>query len=216
MSGKILLASRSEGKLAEMREIFRVLGVPVTDLRALGIQEAPEEEHLEEFQIFEENALAKARYFFKRCGGIPTIGDDSGLAIDALNGAPGVYTKRWSGRTDISGRELDRVNNEKLVREMRRLEAEQGSDSRRAQYVSAAAFVDGAYEIVRRGEVVGDVLDQPRGSMGFGYDAYFHAPELGGTFAESNLADTARRSHRGKAMTALVTALRERGALAGY
>ena len=207
---KILLATRSEGKLAEMGEIFRVLGVAVTDLRALGLEELPEEEHLEEFPTFEENALAKARYFFKRSG-IPTIGDDSGLAIDALEGAPGVYTKRWSGRTDISGLELDRVNNEKLVREMRRLEAERGSVSRGAKYVSVAAYVDGDYEIVRRGEVVGEVIDSPRGTMGFGYDAYFHAPELGGTFAESNLADTALRSHRAKAMTALVAALREDG-----
>ena len=211
MAGKILLATRSEGKLAEMGEIFRVLGVPVTDLRALGIAEAPEEEHLEEFPTFEENALAKAKYFFKRSGRIPTIGDDSGLAIDALDGSPGVYTKRWSGRTDISGRELDRVNNEKLVSEMRRLEAERGSVSRSARYISVAAYVDGDYELVRRGEVAGEVIDSPRGSMGFGYDAYFHAPELGGTFAESNLADTAARSHRGKAMSALVSALRSEG-----
>ncbi|MDQ6717529.1 MAG: non-canonical purine NTP pyrophosphatase [Gemmatimonadota bacterium] len=211
MAARILLATRSEGKLAEMGEIFRVLGVAVTDLRALGIEEAPEENHLEEFATFEENALAKARYFFARSGGVPTIGDDSGLTIDALNGAPGVYTKRWSGRTDISGRELDRVNNEKLVREMRRLEAEQGTVSRSAKYVSVAAYVDGEFEIVRRGEVAGEVLDGSRGSMGFGYDAYFHAPELGGTFAESNLEQTARRSHRGKAMTALVAALRAEG-----
>src|SRR5206468_787576 len=117
MTRPILLATRSAGKLNEMHQIFEDLGVEVTDLRALDIAEAPEEHSLEEFPTFEENALAKARYFFTRSGGIATIGDDSGLTIDALGGAPGVLTKRWSGRTDISGAELDRVNNEKLVRE---------------------------------------------------------------------------------------------------
>lgn len=208
--GAILLATRSEGKLAEMREIFKDLNVSVTDLRSLGVPELPEEESLEEFPTFEENALAKARYFFKRTG-IPTIGDDSGLMIDALGGAPGVITKRWSGRSDISGRELDRVNNEKLVREMRRLEEGGRSVTRAGKYVSVAAFVDGTHEIVRRGEISGEVIDAPRGSMGFGYDPHFHAPDLGGTFAESTVENTARNSHRSRAMRALVSALREQG-----
>ena len=152
MEKKILLATRSQGKLTEMARIFADLRVPVTDLRSLGIDELPEEHSLEEFPTFEENAVAKARYFFKRSGGIPTIGDDSGLMVDALDGAPGVLTKRWSERTDISGRELDTANNEKLVREMRLLEAEQGTVSRSGKYVSVAAYVDGGFEIVRRGE----------------------------------------------------------------
>lgn len=211
MQRPILLATRSAGKLNEMASIFGDLGVAVTDLRAIGISEVPEEDSLEEFDTFEENALAKARYFFKRSGGMPTIGDDSGLMIDALGGAPGVFTKRWSGRADISGAELDRVNNEKLVREMRRLEAEQGAVSRAGRYVSVAAYVDGGIEVVRRGEVLGEVLDLPRGSMGFGYDAYFDAPELGGTFAESTVENTARLSHRSKAMHALIAALRAEG-----
>jgi XTP/dITP diphosphohydrolase len=211
MSRPILLATRSAGKLNEMHKIFKDLGVEVTDLLTLGIAEAPEEHLLEEFPTFEENALAKARYFFKKSGGIPTIGDDSGLTIDALAGAPGVLTKRWSGRADISGAELDRVNNEKLVREMRRLEAEKGNVSRAAQYVSVAAYVDGKIEIVRRGEVAGEVLDAPRGSLGFGYDPFFLAPELGGTYAESSIENTARHSHRRKAMEAVIAALRAGG-----
>ena len=206
----ILLATRSEGKLVEMGQIFKDLKVAVIDLRALGVAELPEEDGLEEFPTFEENALAKARYFFKRTG-VPTIGDDSGLTIDALGGAPGVITKRWSGRSDISGRELDRVNNEKLVREMRALEMGGRSVSRAGKYVSVAAFVDGEHEIVRRGEISGEVLDSPRGTMGFGYDPYFYAPDLGGTFAESTVENTARNSHRGRAMRALVTALRGQG-----
>lgn len=211
MTGPILLATRSAGKLNEMHKIFEELGVEVTDLRALGIAESPDEDSLEEFPTFEENALAKARYFFAKSGGIPTIGDDSGLTIDALGGAPGVLTKRWSERTDISGGELDQVNNEKLVREMRRLEAKKGTVSRAAQYVSVAAYADGRIEIVRRGEVAGEVLDAPRGSMGFGYDPFFLAPELGGTYAESSIENTARHSHRRKAMEAVVLALRAEG-----
>lgn len=210
MEGPILLATRSEGKLVEMRQIFKDLQVSVTDLRTLGVPELPEEESLEEFPTFEENALAKARYFYKRTG-IAVIGDDSGLKIDALGGAPGVFTKRWSGRADISGRELDFVNNEKLIREMRQLEEGGRNVSRAGQYVSVAAFVDGTHEIVRRGEISGEVIDSPRGSMGFGYDPYFYAPDLGGTFAESSVENTARNSHRSRAMRALVAALREKG-----
>lgn len=210
MRGPILLATRSAGKLREMEKIFESLGVAVTDLRTIGLDESPEEDTLEEFPTFEENALAKGRYFHRKSG-MPTIGDDSGMMIDALGGAPGVYTKRWSGRTDISGAELDRVNNEKLVREMRRVEAEEGLVSRAGKYVSVAAFADGDVEIVRRGEISGEVLDAPRGSKGFGYDPYFYAPDLGGTFAESSIENTARNSHRWRAMSALVGALRAEG-----
>ena len=89
------------------------------------------------------------------------------------------------------------MNNEKLVREMWRLEAEQGTVSTERKYVSVAVCVDGGFERAE-GEVVGEVLDSPRGALGFGYDPYFLAPELGGTFAESSIENTARHSHRGK------------------
>lgn len=211
MKRPLLLATRSAGKLAELAKIFETLGVAVVDLRQIGLEESPEEDSLEQFPTFEENALAKARHFHGKSGGMPTIGDDSGLMIDALAGAPGVVTKRWSGRTDVSGAELDRVNNEKLVREMRRVESERGPVSRSGRYVSVAAFADGDYELIRRGEIAGEVIDSPRGSMGFGYDPYFFAPELGGTFAESSLENTARHSHRWLAMSALISALRAEG-----
>jgi len=211
MPAPILLATRSAGKLAELDVILRELGVPFTDLRAIGLEETPEEDTLEEFATFEANALAKARYFFQRSGGMATVGDDSGLMVDALDGAPGVQTKRWSGRTDLSGHALDAANNEKLVREMRRLEAERESVSRSARYVCVAAYVDGEVEIIRRGEIPGGVLDSPRGSLGFGYDPYFYAPDLRGTFAESSLGNTAAHSHRSRAVRALVAALRAEG-----
>src|SRR6266540_1236986 len=105
MARPILLATRSPGKLDELGAVFTELRIPFTDLRAAGIEERPEEDRLEKFATFEENALAKARYFH-RLSGMPTIGDDSGLVVEALGGEPGVLTKRWSGRTDLSGRAL--------------------------------------------------------------------------------------------------------------
>ena len=96
-SRQFLLATRSDGKLREMREIFSDFGLAVVDPGTLGIAESPEEDDLEKFETFEENALAKARYFFDLTG-IATFGDDSGMCVDALGGEPGVYSKRWSGQ----------------------------------------------------------------------------------------------------------------------
>ena len=87
--------------MRELREIFSEFGLDVVDLATLNIPESAREHQLEEFETFEENALAKARYFFELSGGIPTFGDDSGMRVDALGGEPGVYSKRWSGREDL-------------------------------------------------------------------------------------------------------------------
>ena len=211
MPGRILLATRSSGKIKELSVILGELGVDFTDLGSVGLDELPEEDDLESFPTFEENAIVKAQYFFRRSGGMPTLGDDSGLMIDALGGEPSVLTKRWSGRSDLSGRALDDANNEKLVREMRRLQLEGGEVSRSASYVCVAAFVDERGVVSRRGEIGGTILDSPRGSGGFGYDPYFLAPELGGTFAESSWENTGRHSHRSRAVRALIAALRAEG-----
>lgn len=195
-----------------MREIFADFGLRVVDVAALGIPVLPEEEDLEAFDTFEENALAKARYFYRLSGGVPTFGDDSGMCVDALNGEPGVYSKRWSGRSDVSGEALDAANNAKLVARMRDARSAQGNSfADRARYVSVAAFKDVAGEVFRRGEIAGRVLEQPRGKGGFGYDPYFEAPDLGGTFAESSIENTAANSHRSRAFRALLTALRAEG-----
>ena len=206
---RFLVATRSEGKLRELREIFSDFGLNVVDLSTLGIPRTDLEENLESFETFEQNALAKVRYFYEASGGIPTFGDDSGMCVDALAGEPGVYSKRWSERDDLSGIALDAANNEKLVRQIRRARDEQGNrftDS--ARYVAVAAFKDLRGEAVRRGEIEGRVLERPRGTGGFGYDQYFESPELGGTFAESSIEKTATRSHRARAFRALLTALR--------
>jgi XTP/dITP diphosphohydrolase len=210
--GRYLLATRSEGKLNELWEIFSDFGLHVVDLSTLGIPLGPEEENLESFETFEENALAKARYFYEASGGIPTFGDDSGMCVDTLDGEPGVYSKRWSGRDDLAGDALDAANNEKLVIRMRQARDQKGSAfTDAARYVSVAAFKDLRGEAMRRGEIEGRVLDVPRGSRGFGYDPYFEAAELGGTFAESTIQRTASVSHRARAFRTLLSALRAEG-----
>jgi XTP/dITP diphosphohydrolase len=209
---RYLLATRSSGKLAELREIFSHYQLDVVELDALGIAETSEEDNLEQFETFEENALAKARYFFERSGGMPTFADDSGMCVDALAGEPGVYSKRWSGRLDLEPRALDAANNAKLVARMGRARVEQGSAfTDTARYVAVAAFKDEVGEVLRRGEIDGRVLTVPRGTGGFGYDPYFEAPELGGTFAESAIENTAAGSHRSRAFRALLGALRADG-----
>ncbi|HVS61814.1 MAG TPA: non-canonical purine NTP pyrophosphatase [Gemmatimonadaceae bacterium] len=213
MSGQVfLLATRSAGKLRELREIFAELGLEITDVSGVGIPESAAEEQLECHETFEENALAKVRYFFEISGGLPTFGDDSGMCVDVLGREPGVYSKRWSARDDLDGEALDAANNAELVARMaaaRRNNEKGFTDS--ARYVCVAAFKDAAGEEMRRGEIEGRVLENPRGSAGFGYDPYFEAPDLGGTFAESSMENTARNSHRSRAFRALLSALRAQG-----
>jgi XTP/dITP diphosphohydrolase len=213
VSGRILLlATRSAGKLRELHEIFAEFCLEVTDVTSLGIPESLAEDQLERFETFEENALAKADYFFDISGGLPTFGDDSGMCVDALGGEPGVYSKRWSGSEHLEREALDAANNAKLVSRMAAArQSDKGSFTDSARYVSVAAFRDNLGVEMRRGEIEGRVLENPRGSGGFGYDPYFEAPDLGGTFAESSIEKTARNSHRSRAFRALLSALRAQG-----
>jgi XTP/dITP diphosphohydrolase len=209
---RFLLATRSEGKLRELREIFSEFGLDVVDLSELGIAETAEEDDLERFETFEENALAKTRYFFQLTGGMPTFGDDSGMCVDALDGEPGVYSKRWSGSDEVDREALDAANNAKLIARMGEARANVGAKfTDVARYVSVAAFKDAGGELTRRGEIAGRVLTTPRGTDGFGYDPYFEAPELGGTFAETPIGKKASGSHRGRAFHSLLGALRADG-----
>ena len=209
---RLLIATRSAGKLRELREIFSAFNLEMVDPSSLGITESAAEDTLESYDTFEDNALAKARYFHELSGGLPTFGDDSGMCVDALGGEPGVYSKRWSGREDLTGKLLDDANNAKLVSRMQEAllrDPFRYTDS--ARYVSVAAFKDRAGEVMRRGEIEGRVVLRPRGTGGFGYDPYFEAPDLGGTFAESTIENTAALSHRARAFRALLTALRAEG-----
>ena len=200
-SDPYLLATRSAGKLRELEPLFAQAGIHVITLERAGIGESADEAAIEAFSTFEENALAKARYFHDRSG-LATFADDSGLEVLALGGAPGVRSKRWSGREDLTARDLDEANNAELLRALRSV------GDRRARYVCVAALVSPDGELVRRGEVSGEILDEPRGSGGFGYDPLFLSTELGVTFGEASLADKERVSHRGRAFRELLRAMR--------
>ena len=196
----MLLATRSAGKLRELRPLFESRGIRVLDLDEANVAPDPEEDAVEAFTTFEENAAAKARYFFMRTG-LATVADDSGLAVDALGGAPGVLSKRWSGRTDLHGQALDDENNRMLQRALGDVA------NRRARYVCAAAYQDEQWMIVERGEVMGAITDLPRGDEGFGYDPYFLADELGCTFGEASREVKEAVSHRGRAFRLLLEQL---------
>lgn len=195
---EVVLATRSTGKLRELRTMARNAGFEVLSLSDLGLAEHPEEEALEVFETFEENALAKARYFLPRAGGRPVIADDSGLCVDALGGGPGVRSKRWSGRPDLVGQALDDANNACLLAALR------GRADRRARYVCAAVWCDGVAELVARGETTGYIAEERQGAQGFGYDPYFVSDELGCSFGLVSVAEKEIVSHRGRAFRALM------------
>jgi XTP/dITP diphosphohydrolase len=205
----IVIATRNEGKRRELLPLLAPLGSRLLTLVEAEIAVDPAEEAIEAHETFEENALAKARWFNRRSG-LPCIADDSGLAVDALGGAPGVRSKRWSGRADLDGAALDAANNAKLLGAIADADRS-GRRGRGARYVCAVAYADGEREVVRRGETVGFIVDEPRGSGGFGYDPHFWSPELGVTFGEATMEAKAAVSHRGRAMRELCDALLSTG-----
>ena len=196
---EVLVATRNPGKLHELRPMFAALGIAIVDLAAAGIAESADEDAIEAHESFEENALAKARHFHALTGR-PVVADDSGLEVEALAGAPGVRSRRYSGASGPD-RAVYAANNAKLVRELA------GVGDRRARFVCAAAFVDGVRALVRRGTTEGTIVDEARGIEGFGYDPHFLSDELGKTFGEATREEKGRISHRGRAFAALVEAL---------
>lgn len=200
----LVVATRSAHKLREIDQLLgSVPAVRVLDLHGAGIPESDEEESIEAFDSFEENALAKGRYFAQRTSS-PVLADDSGLCVDALGGAPGVYSKRFSGRQELAGTPLDLANNAHL------LEALQGipRERRTAHYVCVLALVhpSGRHELFR-GTVDGVILEEPRGRGGFGYDPLFFVPSLSATFAEVPADEKNQISHRARALEAALPAL---------
>ncbi len=190
---RLLLATRNAGKLAELQRLLAgaVPGVEVVGLRDVpGYPEAPETG-----ATFAENALLKAREAV-RYTGLPAVADDSGIAVDALNGMPGVLSARWSGRHGD-----DAANTALLLAQL----ADVPDERRGAAFVCAAALVtpDGAETVLER-QWRGRVVHEPRGSNGFGYDPVFVPDGLEVTSAELEPADKDARSHRGQAFAALV------------
>ena len=196
-----VLATRNAGKLRELRALFADAGIDVIDLTEAGIAETADEELIESYATFAENAEAKARYFAARAGGRVVVADDSGLEVVALGGEPGVRSKRWSGRADLHGVSLDAANNALLLERLR------GAADRRARFVCAAAWCAGDDAIVVHGEVAGTIVDRGSGGHGFGYDPYFLATELGVTLGDATVAAKQAVSHRGRAFRGLIEAV---------
>lgn len=203
---RLVVATRNPGKVREIREILAAYPeLDVVGLADVGLgEELPEEEAIEAFDTFEENALAKARYFAARSGEV-TLADDSGISVDALGGAPGVRSRRFAAGDELRGLGQDQANNAYLLRRI----ADVADELRTAHYVcsAAVAFPDGR-ERVFTGRCDGVILREPRGSGGFGYDPLFYMPAEGCTFGELAAERKNEVSHRGKAVRAAAESLR--------
>jgi XTP/dITP diphosphohydrolase len=189
----IVLAPGNPGKKAEIEQLLAPLGTRVITQAELGVTEA-EEPH----ESFLENALAKARHvaFATR---LPALADDSGLCVDALDGAPGVHSARYAGEPRSDAR-----NNEKLLLEMK------GKSNRSAHYVCVLVLVRGPADtqpLIAQAEWHGEIAHAPRGSGGFGYDPLFYLRALDRTAAELDAAQKNRMSHRGQALQKLLALL---------
>jgi XTP/dITP diphosphohydrolase len=204
---RLVVATRSAHKLAEIRTILGVVpDLQVLDLDEAGVTWSEAEEALEPHETFEENALSKATYYADRTG-LPTVADDSGLEVDALDGAPGVRSKRFAPDEGLDGEARDQANNRHLLR---RLEGVPEA-SRTARYVCVAVLVSpGEEPVACRGEAEGRIAEAPQGTGGFGYDPLFFDPELGRTFGQIDAEAKHARSHRGAAFRALARHLLSR------
>ena len=187
---KLVLASNNPGKLREFQALLAPLGIEVLTQSQLGIAEA-EEPHC----TFIENAMVKARHVSAACG-LPALADDSGICVDALDGAPGVLSARYAGEP-----KSDQRNNEKLLHEM------QGLTNRCAQYYCVLVLVRAASDpqpLIAEGEWHGEIAREERGDGGFGYDPLFWIPALGKMSAELTRDEKARLSHRAQALQILL------------
>lgn len=207
MAPEFLLATRSSDKAAEIIEVLgSTTSVRLMTLTDLGIASSEAEDDVENFPTFLENALAKGRYFAQLTGRA-TLADDSGLMVDALNGGPGVRTRRFAldHGAAANGKQLDEANNDLLLDKLRGI----SDDKRAAQYVCAAALVWPTRDAVTAiGTCPGVIGYERKGKGGFGYDPLFVIPELGVTFAQLSRAQKHAFSHRARAFRALAPHVR--------
>jgi XTP/dITP diphosphohydrolase len=194
MTQRLVLASNNAGKLKEFAQLLAPIGFELHPQGEFNVPEA-EEPHA----TFVENALAKARHA-ARLTGLPSLADDSGVCVNALDGAPGVYSARYAGEPKSDAR-----NNDKLITDL----AHHADKS--AYYYCVLVYVrhaDDPQPVIADGVWRGEMIDTPRGSGGFGYDPYFLLPALGKTAAELSSDEKNAISHRGQALRALVEKLR--------
>jgi XTP/dITP diphosphohydrolase len=190
MPADLLLASQNPGKLAEMKQLVQGLPFRVVGPREIGIHDAPEESGT----TFLENAILKARHYAQRSG-VLTVADDSGLAVDALDGGPGLYSSRFGGE---GASDADR--NRLLLAKLQGLPREK----RGARFTSAVAAARGGEVLFSAQESVeGLIAEEAKGTNGFGYDPLFFYPPFGCTFGEAPPSEKDRVSHRGKSFARL-------------
>jgi len=202
---KVFLASRNAKKLAEME---RILAEHLPGIQVVGLDDVPAyDEPVEDQPTFEGNALLKARVGLEVTG-LPTVADDSGLCVDALNGMPGVVSARWSGPPRGSTLGNDDRNNRLLLDQL----ADVPDERRTAHFVCAVAFCAApGEELVVHGEMHGRIVHETRGAGGFGYDVVFEADDQPGvTTAELTVADKDAISHRGRALRQLAPLVAQR------
>ncbi len=199
---RLVVATKNKGKMQEFRSILAPLGVPVISMEEAGV----DLDVAETGTTFEENAVLKAEAVYHAlighepdsAGNTLVIADDSGLVVDALDGAPGIYSARFGGP------ELDDVGRWQLL--LRNLEGVPVAQ-RAGRFVAAVAVVAGDRRMVARGTIEGVILTEARGENGFGYDPVFFATEAGKTTAELDEVEKNRISHRGRALENVMQAL---------
>ncbi|MSQ50748.1 MAG: RdgB/HAM1 family non-canonical purine NTP pyrophosphatase [Betaproteobacteria bacterium] len=201
---KLVLASSNPGKLREIVAVLAPLGIGVLPQSSLGLTDAEEP-----FRTFIENALAKARHAARQAR-LPALADDSGICARALAGEPGVHSARYAAvaGTAIDRDEQDRRNNRKLIEQLR------DHQDRRAHYYCVMVLVRHAEDpepMIAEGSWSGQIIAEPRGSKGFGYDPHFLIPDLGMTAAEIAPEQKNLISHRGKALRRLMARLKQAG-----
>jgi len=193
---KVVLATGNAGKVAELASVLADFGLAVTAQTNLGVDSADETG-----LTFIENALLKARHA-AAVTGLPAIADDSGLAVDYLGGAPGIYSARYAGVTAS-----DQENRDKLLADMRDVPIEQRTASFHCVLVYLR-HADDPIPLVCHGSWRGVIATTAAGVGGFGYDPVFYLPDAGCTAAQLSREEKQRRSHRGQALTLLLDALR--------
>lgn len=183
---KIVMATKNEGKVEELKEILK--GLDIITMSEAGI----DIEIVEDGTSFEENAIKKAKEVFLACG-CPSLADDSGLEVEALGGAPGIFSARYAGENASDSEKM-----EKLLLELN------GNENRKARFVCVIALAMTQDNIiVARGECEGEIALKPKGNNGFGYDPIFFLPQFGLTFAEISQQQKNTISHRRRAIEML-------------
>lgn len=190
MLSMLVIATRNKNKLKEFKEILKDLQIEIKSLDDFG----PTPEAIEDGDTFDENAYKKALHTAKVLG-IPAIADDSGLVVEALNGAPGVFSARYAGENSSDEENLDKL-----------LENLKGIDNRNAYFQCVLSIaVPSGPALTYEGRCEGTIIDEKRGDNGFGYDPVFYFEEFGKTFAELTMDEKNRVSHRGKALAEVKT-----------